>query len=121
MADVAGAALTTDPGHGFYSAAYATLGGASAAIGARSNTRSQANVIAAEAILGTYDAGTLTGAHDWARLVPASAARRYASQKSAVVCGSRFVMVVSLVVTRDRSSLTSNASHDERIKPVRRM
>ena len=44
-----------------YSAAYATLGGAPTAIGARSTTRSQANVIAAGAILGTYDTGPLTG------------------------------------------------------------
>jgi hypothetical protein len=85
-----------------YSAAYATLGGAPTAIGARSTTRSQANVIAAGAILGTYDTGPLTGEQSscgasgkvrltCARLVPALAARRYASQKSPVVCGSRFL------------------------------
>ena len=91
------------------SAAYATLGGAPTAIGARSTTRSQANVIAAGAILSTYDTGPLTGEQSscgasgkvrltCARLVPELAARRYASQKSPVVCGSRFVMMVSSAV-----------------------
>jgi hypothetical protein len=92
-----------------YSAAYATLGGAPTAIEARSTTRSQANVIAAGAILGTYDTGPLTGEQSSCgasgkvrltcdSLVPALAARRYASQKSPVVCGSRFVMMVSSAV-----------------------
>jgi hypothetical protein len=92
-----------------YSAAYATLGGASTAIGARSTTRSQANVIGAGVILGTNDTGPLTGEQSscgasgkvrltCASLLSAPAAWRYASQKSSVVCGSGFVMMVSSAV-----------------------